>query len=230
MANAAHNAVVYASGASTAFSQQATTKLTANTRYQVTLAAARRVDPAVDVVVEVDADGGGAGGYVTADPSTYVFDYISGIVTFAADQGASALVRVSGANVAVHRIAEARECSLSLTSELVETTSFDSAGYKTRKQTYQDFSAEMRGFSLATADIDLGAGVVTLDAKYVAGSAFLLEVERPGGAPAFRAWVRIEGLDHSLAAGSVVEAGVKLVGAALKGNNQTEFAAWGYVS
>jgi hypothetical protein len=224
----AHLTTVSVGGASASFSNQATTKLTANTVYQITAAADQRVDPTVDVTVQVDADGAGAGGYVTADPSTYTFDYLSGKVTFASDQGSSATVRVSGNFITVYQVGEAKDCSITLTNDFVDDNVFGDT-FKTRSLTYQDCSGEISGFQSSLVDLDTGGGTFLLDTYLGNGGNVLLEVTTTNG-PLFRAWVKLEEFSHKLTPGQLYEGSIKFRASAIKGSNQTEYVAFGYVS
>lgn len=227
MSVSAHSAVINASlPGSTAFNQVVCTKRTANTVWQLPLAAQQRLDPSVDLVVEVDADGPGAGGYAVADPATYVVNYCFGCITFLADQGASAAVRATGAYVSMVAVAEAKDVSLTLSNELVEQALFGD-GYKTRKVGGQDCSVEVSHLTPTLKDLDPGAGTMSLDSLAQGGTAFLLEVQRPGSVD-FRAWVRVAELGHKLTPGALYEGSIKLAAAPLKGSNQTEYAAFGF--
>jgi hypothetical protein len=75
-------------GTPTSFSNEACTKVTANTVYQITDATKRVLDPNTALTVEVDADGGWRRGVRDRSASTYTVDYMFGKVTFTADQGA----------------------------------------------------------------------------------------------------------------------------------------------
>lgn len=229
MSVATHSSTLNVATASTAFSNAATTKLTANTRYQLTLAANQRVDPAVNVVVEVDADGAGAGGYVVAAAGTYSFDYLSGIVTFGVDQGVNATVRVTGAALTVVPAAEIESVTLSVMADIVEVTNLADTGYRTRKATLADFSADLSGFSPPMADLDAGAGTVAMDAILEAGARLFLEV-KPNGQPAFRAWVKLEGIDTDHAPGEVLKSTLKAVASAIKANDGVTYVAFGYAT
>jgi hypothetical protein len=223
------SAALYVADQSTAFSNAATTKLTANTKYQVTTPGNRRIDPAVNVVVEVDADGAGGGGYAVAAPSTYTFDYLFGIVTFNSDQGSAALVRVSGAAMNVVPAGLIKDIALSFSNEIVEQTVLADGGYKKRTATLTDFSADASGYTPPTEDLDTGGATLRLDSKLAAGGRLFLEVAMNGG-PTFRAWVKIESADAKNQAGALLESSFKLVGSAILANDGATYVAWGFDS
>lgn len=227
MPTPSYNTSLKMGGTSTAFTNEATTKLTANTVYQVTNAAKQILDPAVAVTVEVDADGGGAGGYVTADPTTYTVDYCFGKVTFDADQGASALVRVSGSYLPTLAVAGARECAVADKGSLQETTVFGSA-WRTRALTLQDFSGSLTTIEPLPADHDPGAGTKRFLALMRAGTPLLLEY-RPGGAgDYFRGWVLLESADEKASLEQLLQGTVNFQGTAPQGAGQTESAVSGW--
>jgi predicted secreted protein len=228
MAGAAHSTTVKAGGTSTAFTNEATTKVTANTVYQITDASKRIIDPNVAVTVEVDADGGGAGGYAVAAADTYEIDYLFGRVTFAADQGASALVRVSGSYLPTVSVAEVREVSVNCSRTVLDKTTFDSGGAKEKLAGLKDLSVSITGLKPTLYDNDPGAGTVKLAALFDAGTPFLLEVRPSGTGEYFRAWVVVESHDHKLAVDSLLEATHNLIGAPVQGSGQTESASFGW--
>lgn len=222
MATAAYNSSVRVNGTSTAFSNEATTKLTANTRYQITDTAKRLIDPAVALTVEVDADGAGGGGYVVASPTTYTVDRLFGIITFAADQGALALVRVSGSYLPVLTLAEVAEYQFTATADALDKTAFGD-GAKTKQQGLQDISGSLRLHSLISYDHDPGGGEKKLSALFDAGTPLLLEIYR--GTKLFRAWVVLESHESPGSVEALLETNLSFTGA-----SQGEGAAFGWES
>lgn len=212
MASAAYSAKVRVPGTSTAFTNEATTKLTANTVYQVTDATKRAFDPSVALTVEVDADGAGAGGYVTASPSTYTVNYLFGIITFASDQGASALVRVSGSYLPMLDAAEVVSHSFEATRTELDKTSYDSSGHRQRLGGLLDVSAEFKTLASPDLDLDAGAGTVKLNTLLTNGTPVMLEVER--ASKKFRAWVQPQSVEESAEVDGLVETSCKYTGAA----------------
>lgn len=191
MSTAAHTSVVRGPGASTAFTNEPTTKLTANTVYQLNTDAKRLLDPAVAVTVEVDADGAGAGGYVTADPSTYTLDYLFGIVTFLADQGASAVVRVSGSYLPAIDLVGVADWSYTATRDVLDDTAVNNAaGVRSKKLGLKDLSGSLTLNELLSYDHDPGAGTLVLQTALDNATPLLLEVA--AGGKRFRAWVLLE--------------------------------------
>lgn len=220
------NTTLKLGGTPTAFSNEATTKVTANTVYQVTDAAKRILDYATNVVVEVDPDG--VSGYSPADPADYVVDFMFGKVTFAADQGASALVRVSGAYIPPLDIAGAKACSVRDEGALADTSKFGDS-WRTRMQTLQDVSGTVTSIEPLPVDHDPGAGTKRLLALMRAGTPMLLEY-RPGGVgDYFRAWVLLESADaKSGGLDGLLEGEVAWKGTVPGSTNQTEGALSGW--
>lgn len=189
MAVSALNVVVELAGTSTAFTNEPTNKLVSNTVYQLQTAARRLLDPAVALTVEVDADGAGGGGYAVAAPSTYSVDYLFGKITFTADQGASALVRVSGNYLPVHPFVEARGFDINEMRELLDDTVFGDAA-RSRMAGIQDANGSIEQLDLGETDLDAGAGTLKILTTLRNGTAKLLEVDTVGdGTDVFRAWV-----------------------------------------
>lgn len=194
MSTAAHTSVVRGPGASTAFTNEPTTELvgaTANTVYQLNTDAKRLLDPAVALTVEVDADGGGAGGYATADPSTYTVDYLFGIITFLADQGNDAVVRVSGSYLPVIDLVGVTDWSYTATRDVLDDTAINNAaGVRSKKLGLKDLSGSLTLNELLSYDHDPGGGELVLQDALDNGTPLLLEVA--SGGKRFRAWVLLE--------------------------------------
>lgn len=222
---AAHPSVVRGRGTSTAFTNEATTKLVANTVYQLNTDARRLLDPSVAVVVEVDADGAGGGGYVVASPSTYSVDYFFGIITFAADQGSAALVRVSASYLPVLDLLGVTSWTINQSRTVLDDTTVNVAAgaNRTKKLGLKDLSGSLELNELLTADFDPGAGTQTLQAYLDAGTPFLLEVLPAPGAKRFRGWVLLESADGGGSVDDLINNTVNYTGAA-----RTIGAGWGW--
>lgn len=166
-------------GAAVAFTNEPTTKLTANTVYQITDTTKQVLDPAVSVTVQVDADGPGAGGYVTASPSTYTINWYTGTITFASDQGASALVRVSGSYVPLLTVATARSSNIKLERTAIDTSAFSASAWKVFTPGMLSLSGDLELIEDGLTDHDPGAGTQRFVDDLVSANAVLLEI-RPG--------------------------------------------------
>lgn len=213
MSSAAHTGVIRCQGTSTAFTNEATTKLTANTRYQLNTDVRRLLDPSVAVVVEVDADGAGAGGYAVAPASSYSVDYLFGVITFAADQGASALVRVSGSYLPVVDLIGVTSWKLDASRTVLDDTAVNNtSGYRTKKLGLKDLTAELELNESLLTDNDTGAGVKKLEDFYTNATPLLFE--RSVGGKRFRAWVLPSGTGEAGAIDELVKSTLTFTGAA----------------
>jgi hypothetical protein len=191
MASAAWNGAIRVDGTPTAFSNASCAKVTANTVYRMSTYSGGLIDPTQAVTVEVDADGAGGGGYVVASPSTYTLDYLFGTVTFAADQGANALVRMSGYYLPLVTLAGVTEYNYSTKTDILETTEINTAGgAKTKLAGLKDMSGSIKLHTLDSYDHDAGAGTKKLKDYYDNGTPMLFERQAAG--KLFRAWVLLE--------------------------------------
>lgn len=214
MSGAAYQSVLRGRGTSTAFTNEPTTKITANTVYELQTDARRLLDPAVPPTVEVDADGAGGGGYVTAAADTYTVDYLFGRITFLADQGASALVRVSGNFLPVLDLLEVHEWNFTSSRDVLDDTNVNnSAGQRTKKLGLGDLSGSFQTRSLLTVDHDPGAGTQKLQDYLDNATPFLLEVLPGTGAKRFRAWVLLESSEGGGSVADLINNTVNFTGA-----------------
>lgn len=208
-----HTSVIRGPGTSTAFTNEPTTKLTANTVYQLNTDGRRLLDPAVAVVVEVDADGAGAGGYVVAAASTYSIDYQFGIITFAADQGASAVVRVSGNYLPVIDLVGVTDWTYTAARTVLDDTAVNnSAGARSKKLGLKDLSGSLTLNELMSYDHDPGAGSLVLQSYLDNATPLLLEVAT--GGKRFRAWVLLESAETGGGIDDLIGSTVNFTGAA----------------
>lgn len=226
MSAAAHPSVVRGRGTSTAFTLEPTTKLTANTVYQLVTDAKRLLDPSVAVVVEVDADGAGGGGYVVAAPSTYSVDYLFGIITFLSDQGSAALVRVGGSYLPVVDLLGVTSWNFTSARTVLDDTTVNVAvgANRSKKLGLKDLTGTVELNELLTVDNDPGAGTVTIQSYLDGGTPLLLEIQPAPAAKRFRAWVLLESADGGGAVDDLVNNTVNFTGAA----RQTSGAGWGW--
>ena len=224
---AAHNTVIKVNGTSTALSNAATTKLTANTVYQITDATKRVLDPNVAVLVEVDADGAGGGGYATAAADTYTVDYLFGKVTFNSDQGVNALVRVTGAYLPMLTVAECTNAEYEVMRETLDKTSFDSGGYRAREGGLISATASVRTLKFQNFDFDPGGGARKLLDDMKAGTPIVFE-DTPVSGEQFRAWMVIKGMKLTGNVPGQLATDVELESAAQAGSGETEQATLGW--
>jgi hypothetical protein len=222
-------------GAAVAFTNEPTTKQAGttlpNSVFQVTSPVRRIIDPRLAVTVEVDADGAGAGGYVAADPSTYVVDWHFGKVTFLTDQGASALVRVSGSYLPMLAIAEVREMDCEVTLELKDRTTCDDAASMARRFLGGKLSAAGNATVLDSlhTDLDAGAGEVKLYDVLTGKAAAYLEYQPLSTGDYFRGWVLFDTAKSTVPFDDLITRSLSWKSTSIASNNQTEAASfsWG---
>jgi hypothetical protein len=214
MPGVAYQSVVRGRGTSTAFTNEPTTKLTANTVYQLNTDARRLLDPGVALTVEVDADGPGAGAYVVAPASSYTVNWQFGIITFLADQGASALVRVSGSFLPVVDLLGVTSWSITQSRDVLDDTAVNnSTGNRSKRLGLEDLSGSIETTELLTVDNDTGAGVQRLQDYLDNGTPFLLEVLPGTGAKRFRGWVLLESGENGGGVADLINNTVNFTGA-----------------
>lgn len=224
----AYSAVLKRQGTSTVYSNEATTKVTANTVYRITDAAKRVQDPTFAPTVEVDADGAGGGAYATAAAGTYTWDPLSGTVTFASDQGSAATVRVSGKYLPMLSIAEGTSYKINLSCNLLDKTTFDSGGRHERLPGLFDVKVDIEGLKLLTDDMDPGGGTKKFRDDLANRTVLLIEIAVPGATTKFRAWVHAESGETAGAPDDILKTSLSFCGAAQKVASRTEWASWGW--
>jgi hypothetical protein len=173
-------------GTSTAFSNEATTKVTANTVYRITDATKRVLDPTVTPTVEVDPNADG--NWEAA--GSHTVDYYTGTVTFGADQGATALVRVSGNYIPILEIATARGVTYRIERDVLDCTVLNTTGYRSYKQGLARFSVTLDLHENLLEDHDSGAGTQKLATKLTGASIFLFRLRMSNSGRYLVAWMR----------------------------------------
>lgn len=220
--SATYTSVVKLSGTTTAFTNEATTAVSAGTVYQITNTSKRIVDPDVAITVK---DGG-----VTVAATLYTFDYLFGIVTFSGYSAAGA-VTVDGSYLPTHTVTDARMSSVSMQVGLVDSTSYDSAsassGSKRFTPTLKTASGEVEILDILQTDLDAGAGSVVIETLADGRTPVLLEQALGSSGKYFRAWVLFEGLDRALSVEDLANKKVKWRATAKVGSGQTEGASFG---
>lgn len=225
---AGYLSTVKVSGSSTDFNQLPTTKVTANTVYQITDATKRILDPAVALTVEVDADGGGGGSYATAAASTYTVDYLFGKITFTSDQGVDALVRVSGKYLPTVSVAEVRGYDINMTRLLHDSTAMGQGDADRRfKAGLKEATGSVETFDIDETDLDEAGNGAIIEELADAGTPKLLEINPGGSGVYFRAWVLFEGIEANATPEELQGKRINWKSAQIVGNGQTESAYFG---
>lgn len=185
-------------GTPTTLTEEPTTRVTANTVYRITDADRRVLDPDTPVVVEVDPDGDGnweAAGTHTVDPYT-------GTVTFAADQGADALVRVSGKYVPLLALGTGRAVTLNRSRAALDCTVYGSA-WESYIPGRKSLSGEIEVVEDLLVDHASGDGL-TLQGVLESGAKVYLRVEPGGSGRGIATWATPTSASLNVSGGEVV--------------------------
>ena len=193
MATAGYSASVLVSGTSTAMTDEATTQVGATKGYYITSLTKRILDPAVAVVVEDDA--------TTVAASNYTVDHLGGRVTFAASY------------LPTLEVGTARSYSLGLMRSMLDKTVFGDTATD-RRAGLADCSGTLERLDVGTADLDGGAGTVTLAGILAAGDYTLVKIVPDTGDTDsfFACWARLESDALSADVADLVTASVSFQG------------------
>lgn len=184
--SAGYDTTLKVGGSPTALTNAPTTKITANTVYRIADASKRILDPDEPVVVESDPLNNGTWGVIT--PSA--IDYFTGTVTVA-DQGASAVVRVSGKYVPLVSVAFARSASFAQSADSLDVTDFDSGGWREYLLGLQ--RGELSFELVSDAADNLGPG--SLRDALASRTTVLVEYQPGGQGRWYRFWARLSARD-----------------------------------
>lgn len=191
---AANTTTLKVSGTAVPVTNEACTSLGGGV-YQVTSTTRRIWDTSAAITIKDGAS--------TVASTLWSFDYLFGRVTFSGYTPTGA-VTVSGSYLPVAAVAEAKSVSLTFGPELLERTSFDSAGVKTKLGGLVDGSGSFEFLSLLTDDLDpVTVGAQSLHTRWTAGEVMVLEVKL--GAYFFRAWIILESLEEGSEVAGLVE-------------------------
>lgn len=225
---AAIKTTVKVAGTSTAFTNEPTTELAADTVFQLNTAVRRVLDPNVAVLVEVDADGGGAGGYVAAAADTYTVDYLDGKITFATPLAAVALVRVSASYLPLLDVAEAESASLAVKRALLDKTVFHATDVHVKRMPgLKEATVEVGVLDDVNTDQDPGAGTQKLYDLAQAGTPVFVEIHPGAVGSKFRGWFL---LDPNVEVSKDDQVKGRFTGQSTRipGSGQTEGATFGW--
>jgi hypothetical protein len=196
MAYAGKSASVRIPGAATAFTAEATTKLVANTVYQITNASRRVLDRTAAITVKKDG--------VAQAATLYTLNRLTGTVTFLADIGGAAVVTMDGSYLPMSAAAEARSFNLSTRKNHGEDSAFGDT-YVTRVATLLDCDGSLGAWQ--------SVDVFFRDAL-IFGAPVVLEFSRDGTNVDVRAWGLLGAEQIAAAVDGLVEKTVPFSGAA----------------
>lgn len=133
-------------GAAVALTNEACGHVSGYTRYQVTAAAKRILDPATPIVVERSV--GGTGSNWTVMPATgYTLELLGGFVVFSVANGATDTIRIaSGKYFNTAQWGGFFNWKLDLSADMLETTTFGNAGVKTFNPGLKEFFGSAEGY------------------------------------------------------------------------------------
>ena len=227
MAKAGHPTTVRVTGTAVALASEPTTEVVADTVFQITDAAKRILDPSVPVVVQVDADGGGAGAYATVAASTYTVDHLFGRITFATPLASAATVRIlSGSYLPTLAVVGAREFTISASRTVLDRTEFGDDAKK-KLAGLADLSGSIGSLDDLLSDVDPGAGSLKLVEMLSNATPKLIEIRPAASGDKFRAWVLFESEEVAGAVDDLITSTLTYTGAAVQGDNGSASFGWG---
>src|SRR5579885_3503944 len=138
-----HGDLYMASGDPVSFTHEAMTDSGDHTIYNITDATKRYWDDATAPTVEVSTDSGST--WNTA--SDYTVQYVGGVVTFGTSDDTRS-VRVSGAYLAASQVGQAYSWEVTPSANLMDATTFASAGWKEKIAGLKDASAKASRYFL----------------------------------------------------------------------------------
>jgi hypothetical protein len=163
-------AIYKAQGTSTAFSAEAMTNSGDNMRYAITNAAKAYWDNTAAVTVEKSTNGGGSWAAVTTG---FTIEYAGGNIVFTASQG-TALFRTGGKYLTAAAIGGGFNWKCDVEADMLECTTFASAGWKEYVPGLGGFSGSFEKYWLdGTTFADIGNDTLILVLYVDAGASKL---------------------------------------------------------
>lgn len=202
---AGHSATLKATGTSTAFTAAAFSGSGAGP-YTISDATKGVWDPDT---VPTFYDNGVA--ISTGDIST--IDYLFGAVTFTGAK--TGPITADGAYFPVYTVTGCREASLSFKRELLDKTTFDSAGAREYLYGLLSWSATVGHIDTGRTDLDSSGDTLTLHAWLLSAELHLLEIDLTGaGDDRFRGWFHVESIDSGGSVTGLLTGSLTLTGTA----------------
>ena len=206
MAVAGYNTTVQVTSGSTAMVTDACTQVIAGSKYQITNAAHRRVDP--NTAIHVFDNGVDKTAFATVD--------IFGNIVFAG-YSATGPVTITGAWLPVVVVVAVKDVSVMMSGELVDATIFSSVAWKRRIQTLSQMAFELSSFANPLVDQDPGGVHEYFNTLKANGTPVILETQIPGDSNYFRAWCLVNDLGDKTAVATLQEMSVKVQSTVLQG-------------
>lgn len=203
---AAFSTTLKVSGAAVPVTAEACTSISGanpNKLYQVTSTTRRIWDPTAAIVVK---DGG-----VAVSAALYSFDFLFGNVQFNGYTQTGAIT-VDGSYLPVASIAEVTEFSFTAKADILDRTSYDSAGARQKVTGLLDSSGSLKILSSFLDDVDpVTGGTQSLFTVFMNKTVKVLEMKT--GSYYLRAFVLLESLNVSAQVAGLVESTASLAGA-----------------
>lgn len=204
MAIAGYKVRLRKSGDSTPVTAEAMTSISA-TRFQVTTAARRCLDPDVAITVY--------DGVTPVTPVTIEFEF--GFITLPSAPGGAVTFNGSYRPLTTDAqdIAEGTQVSLSLSRDLLDTTVFGAAGVRSRL-------AGLKDAEIAIDVISSPAAYSSMYFEYASGAQLCLEIDPDGASgsnEALRAWGKIASLERSASVDGLIESSLSFQVSATRG-------------
>jgi len=182
---AAHGSLIQTTGASTAFTDEASTVVTGY-QYQLNTAAKRIIDPGTALTVKDNA---------VAVAATAA-DFLFGKATLTLDPGAGP-VTMSGSYLPLLDIALVRTFSLKVAGTVLDISAVNGGAAKQRLVGLQTADLTLETTAQRYDDLDSGGGVVTIDGAAVAlyAGPMLVSILPYSGGDYFRGWFQLVDLE-----------------------------------
>jgi predicted secreted protein len=181
--------------------------------YQITNTAKRLIDPATALVVKENG---------VPSVLAYTVNYLYGIVTF--PSAPTTPITVDGAYLPLANVAESKGYTLGLTQDMLDRTSFDSAGAMQKLAGLKDATVKLERVSI-NDDIDpVTGGVQSVESRFAAGTPYVIELGL-GGTDSWRGWVTTAGVEIGASVDSLVAESVDF-----ESSPQLAGAAWSFSS
>jgi hypothetical protein len=185
-------------GTPTSFTDEATTATVVNKAYQITNTAKRVWSPTATITVK---DGGVA---VDASADPYVINRLTGVVTFTATT--ARVITISGTYLPMSTIAKSKSITWQKGNEVLDDTTFDSAGYEENIPGIHSVTASLgRNWESTYAAI--------FKAAIINGSLLVIQIFHDSGAAAdVLFWARPTKQAISIATRSIIGEDLSFVG------------------
>lgn len=144
-------------------------------------------------------------------------DYLLGKVTFTGSK--TGPITVDGAYLPRLTLAESRSADLTLTADELDTTVFDSTGWRTSMQGLKKASGTIESLTLILTDLDPGAGSRKLSDLFTNGTQFVLSLIPGGSGDAYRFYASLFEISEGASVEDLVNTSIPYVSQAVQAAN-----------